>query len=130
MAVTMERAVFQAVVRKAVSAMPRSVRMALENVDICVAARPSPNQRHKAKVRKGEVLLGLYEGVPQSKRDTSYGLTLPDKITLFQREIENVSATLQAAESIIQDTVWHEFAHHVGFDEDQVREMEKYQKKR
>lgn len=78
---------------------------------------------------KGEPeLLGLYQGIPATERGDSYGMVLPDTITLYRLPI------LQAAEEegvnpriIVRETLWHEIAHHFGFDEDavQVREDER-----
>jgi len=119
----MDKVTFEKIVRKAVAAMPASLRRRLENVEICVAARPTARQKRSCGVRSCDALLGLYEGVPRIRRDSGYGPALPDKITLFQAEIQSVAPSAQDLPRIIQETVWHEFAHHFGFEED---DLDKY----
>lgn len=116
---------FEKTVRRAVRRLPKTVRDRLENVDICVQDDPTAAQRRMGGARRGDFLLGLYEGVPLSERGSWYGPNLPDKITLFQNAIEGFSASSgEGVEKVIQQTVWHEIAHHLGFDEEEVRDME------
>ena len=75
----------------------------------------------------GGKLLGLYVGVPQTARTHAYGFggTLPDKITIYKQPIEFLARGEPARISeIVRDTVWHEIAHHFGFDEPEVRRRE------
>jgi predicted Zn-dependent protease with MMP-like domain len=93
-------------------------------------------------------LLGLYHGIPHTARGAHYGegMTLPDTITLYQKTIEEhareeVGRILQHKQhtnklenvgvsyeeylrKVIRETIWHEVAHYLGYDEDQVQERE------
>ena len=69
------------------------------------------------------MLLGLYEGVPLTRRGHGYNLQAPDRITLFQRPLEQVSANDAALVSHIQRTVLHEIAHHFGFGEADMKRL-------
>jgi predicted Zn-dependent protease with MMP-like domain len=68
--------------------------------------------------------LGLYEGIPVTKRGIDYGMypVVPDTITLFQRNIEAACRTSGEIGRAIRDTLIHEIAHHFGFSEDEIRE--------
>jgi len=104
--------------------IPKEFLVKLENVAVVVEDEPNAEQLAKIKLGKGRVLLGLYEGVPQAKRGPHYGMTLPDKITIFQKPIEQVAQSSEEIRQIVKDTVWHEIAHHFGSDEKRVREAE------
>ena len=84
-----------------------------------------PEQLRKLKIRKGSFLFGLYEGVPQTKR-WGYGQVLPDKITIFKNPIEKLAQYEKEIKVIVNNTVWHEIAHHFGMDEKRVRQAESH----
>ena len=69
------------------------------------------------------MLFGLYEGIPQIKRE-QYGQVLSDKITIFKNPIERVFRNPEDIKKAVKNTVWHEIAHHFGMDEKQVRQAE------
>ena len=84
----MDRERFQELVIRAVNELPEEFLSQLHNLDVVVEDRPSISQRRKAGTGSGYSLLGLYEGVPQTRRGRGYGMVLPDKITIFQEPIE------------------------------------------
>ncbi|MDQ4149851.1 MAG: metallopeptidase family protein [Actinomycetota bacterium] len=71
----------------------------------------------------GEQLLGLYEGIPLTVRDLSYSGVLPDRITLYKRNIERAASTKAELAEVIRRTVLHEIAHHFGIDDDRLEEL-------
>ena len=108
--------------------LPERVKAKIKNVAILVEDEPSQEDRVLQGLAGDETLLGLYKGIPLSERGEMYGvgMTLPDTITLYRLPI------LEAAEEdgldirdVVADTIWHEFAHHFGIDEDGVRDREK-----
>ena len=101
----------------------------MDNCALCIEKRPSPEQLRKTGIRYAGSLLGLYEGVPQTKWGRGFGMILPDKITIFQESIEKFSSTPEAIKELVRNTVWHEIAHHFGFNEKQVRELERKRKR-
>lgn len=105
--------------------IPESFLTKLENVAIVVEEEPSQEQLKKLKLSKGAMLFGLYEGVPQTKRGPHYGMTLPDKITIFQKPIEVVAGSEREIKEVVKNTVWHEIAHHFGSSEERIRVAEK-----
>jgi predicted Zn-dependent protease with MMP-like domain len=121
----MDRESFERLVAKAVDDLPEEFLERLENVDVVVEDYPTPDQLLKLGMERGETLLGLYEGVPRTRRGGPYGLVPPDKITIFQRSIEakcryggNISAE-------VQRVVKHEIAHHFGISDARLHQLEK-----
>jgi len=69
-------------------------------------------------------LLGLYQGVPQTRRGQGYGLVLPDKISIFQKPIEALCRFEEEIGAKVEEVVRHEIAHHFGLDEGTLRKIE------
>ena len=104
--------------------LPRDYIKNLDNVAITYDDQPTAEQLHKQGVREGELLLGLYEGIPQPVRGAGYNMVLPDKITLFKNPILLLSSNEQELFERIKRTLWHEIAHHYGLDHDRIHELE------
>ena len=126
----MNRERFESLVIEAVESLPEEFRDRLENVDLVVEDIPSHWQVSKSHLRQGFTLLGLYEGVPLTNRTSNYGLVTPDKITIFQKPIEEVckSGDEMAIKEQIRKTVIHEIAHHFGIDDKRLKEIENERK--
>ena len=126
----MDRERFEALVEDAWDAIPEEFRDHFENVAIFVEDEPSPEQLETGGVGPGHTLLGLYEGVPLSKRGSGYTLAMPDRVTLFQGSIERAAPSYRDVPRVIYDTLWHELAHHLGMDEKEVRAAERRRRRR
>jgi predicted Zn-dependent protease with MMP-like domain len=122
----MNRDRFETLVAQAVETLPEEFKDRLENVDVVVEDLPSRSQLRENHVGRGFTLLGLYEGVPLTERNTNYGLVAPDKITIFQQTIEAAcrSGDEMEIKEQIRKTVIHEIAHHFGIDDERLREIE------
>ena len=120
----MDKQQFEIMVMDAVNDLPAEFRDRLENVDVMVKEWPSPEQLSKAKVQRGRSLLGLYEGVPLSRRGRAYRMALPDKITLFQKPIESRCRHIEELEQEIRVVLLHEIGHHFGMDEKWLQKIE------
>lgn len=124
---------FEEIVRRGIERIPEKFLKRLENVDIIVEDEPTREQLKDLK-KRNILLFGLYQGVPQTKR-YHYGEILPDKITIFQKPIEEAARFRQGRGSpetveneiieIVKNTVWHEIAHHFGMTEEQIKKAEK-----
>lgn len=119
----MDRERFDSLAARAIENLPQEFLDKLENVDIVVQDYPAPDQIDKSEQEHGEILLGLYEGVPQTQRTSGYGMVLPDKITLFQKAIENRCWNDDQVYAEIQKTLKHEIAHHFGISDKRLREL-------
>ncbi len=122
----MDREKFERLVAKAVDSLPDEFRTRLENIDVVVADSPTRRQLSELEKKRGETLLGLYEGVPLTKRSQNYGLVAPDKITIFQKPIEAICRNDAEIIAEIQRVVQHEIAHHFGISDDRLRQMDRY----
>jgi len=72
----------------------------------------------------GSSLLGLYDGIPLTKRDASYdGMVMPDRISIFRRPILDLCADEAEVVRQVRITVIHEVAHHFGIDDDRLTEL-------
>jgi predicted Zn-dependent protease with MMP-like domain len=125
----MNRTRFEELVARAVEELPEEFQEKLENIDIVVEDLPSRSQLRLAW--KGNTLLGLYEGVPLTERTSNYGLVVPDKITIFQKTIEETCSGRFESEikAEIQKVVRHEIAHHFGIGDARLQEIEDEKKR-
>ena len=111
---------FERLVGEALDTLPPEFAQLLENVAIVVEERPSP----EALIEVGldpdrDELLGLYQGVPHSERDTFYS-SLPDRVVLFKAPILRLCSNRRQAVREIRDTLIHELGHHFGLDDRQM----------
>ena len=133
----MQKGEFEKLVGEGFEKLPEWVRNKIQNVALLVELVPSDEDRRLQGLHDEETLLGLYKGVPLSERGDLYGVggTLPDTITIYMLptlEMADEECALDAPPAeyhehvrrIVADTVWHEFAHHFGMDESEVRARE------
>ena len=112
-----DRERFEELVADAVDSLPAWVLERLENVEIIVEDRPPRGQPG---------LLGLYQGIPLTKRGY-YAGALPDTITLYKWTIERVSGEdEERLKATVVHTVEHEVAHFFGISDDRLRELDAY----
>jgi predicted Zn-dependent protease with MMP-like domain len=109
--------VFEESVQAAVDSLPPDLRAAISNVEILIEEEPPPGRR----------LLGLYRGIPLSRRSSAYAGVLPDKITVFRGPIERLYGSDPARlRSEIRHVVLHELAHHFGISDERLIEIDRY----
>lgn len=101
----------------ALDALPPELASRLSNVAVTIEAEPP----------HGEPLLGLYQGVPLTRRGAGYGGVLPDKITIYRRPLERLYGADPARLEIeIRRVVLHEIAHHFGISDERLVELDRY----
>ncbi|MDD5288815.1 MAG: metallopeptidase family protein [Dehalococcoidales bacterium] len=122
----MDREKFEELVEIAVKKLPEEFLDRLDNVDVLVEDQPKASQLRKAGLKSNQTLLGLYEGVPQTRRSSGYGMVLPDKITIFQGPIEAKCRNGSEIIAEIENVVKHEIAHHFGISDARLRELGRY----
>ncbi len=110
----MKNSEFTKLVKEALLEIPEHIRRKMDNVAIVIEGDSDANS-----------LLGLYEGVPQNAWGRGWGMHLPDKITIFQKSLEKIAHSPKELKEAVRNVVWHELAHHFGFTEKQVRELER-----
>ena len=120
--VSLER--FEELVADALDTLPEPFASHLDNVEVVVEDWPSPDPIDKHV--PGGMLLGLYEGVPQTRRGPGYTWVLPDKITIFREPIMRMCRDEAEVAQQARHTVIHEIAHHFGISDDRLRELGAY----
>ena len=120
----MDRSRFQRLVEEALREIPRRFRSAMQNVAVIVEDEPSPQILEEMEIEPPDSLFGLYQGTPLPNRGWGYGNALPDRISIYQRPIEEACEDDDEIRDCVAETVIHEFGHYFGMDEDQIEEIE------
>lgn len=115
---------FEELINIGLDQLPKQYIERLNNVAIVTEDEPTPEQREKLKLRCDQTLLGLYEGIPLTQRNSGYNLVLPDKITLFKGPLLAVSNSPEQLAGQIKHTLWHEIAHYFGLNHDRIHKLE------
>jgi len=117
---------FDRLISRAMNELPRRDIENLNNVVVTYADEPDQHQAGKIQLRGDSLLLGLYEGIPLTKRGMGYNLVLPDKITLFKIPLVKY-ARFRGSEVYeeIKHTLWHEIAHFYGLDHSDINLIDK-----
>jgi len=128
--VSLSQEKFEKIVDDALAKVPKKFLDKLNNVAVVIQDFPNPDQlkglgvKNGRKEKRSYLLLGLYQGVPQTKR-WGGGSIFPDKITIFKNPIERLANSEEDIKKIVKDTVKHEIAHHFGFSEEDIRKAGK-----
>jgi len=110
----MEREKFAELVREALDGLPKIFRKKISNIEVVVEEEPVAQHG----------LLGLYQGVPFKHRGVWYGNVLPDRITLFKKNIERISRTDDEIKEWVHKVLIHEVGHYFGFSEVDLRRLD------
>ncbi len=119
---TMTREKFEDVAEEVFEGLPRLFGDKIDNVHIIVEDYPSEDVMYNMHVSKTS-LLGLYQGIPLTHRGTWYGTnpTTPDKISLYQANIEAVCRNDKEVSDRIKEVLLHELGHYFGMNELEIR---------
>jgi len=109
--------VFDEAIQDAVDSLPAELHDRISNVEIVVEDEPPP----------GQPLLGLYQGIPLTRRGSNYTGALPDKITIYRGPLERLyGADRESLRRQIRRVVLHEVAHHFGISDERLEELGRY----
>lgn len=122
---------FDELVNDAVDGLPPQFAERLENVDVVVAAAPSRRMLREMGLSGRGTLLGLYRGVPQTRRTSRYGNVPPDQIVIYREPILAKAhaecgdrGLVAAIRRLVRKTVLHEIGHHFGLSEADLRRID------
>jgi predicted Zn-dependent protease with MMP-like domain len=104
---------FDELVSDALDLIPPELAAVMDNVVVLVANR-HPEESD---------LLGLYEGVALTERDSNYAGSLPDTITIYREALLDVCDSDGEVVDEVAITVIHEIAHHFGIDDNRLHEL-------
>jgi predicted Zn-dependent protease with MMP-like domain len=120
----MTRAEFERLVAEAVTLIPRRFRREMKNLALVVEDEPSAELLEEMDIEPPDSLYGLYQGTPLPERTWGFGNNLPDRITIFQRPIEEDCDDHDEMRQMIGETLIHEVGHYFGMSEEQIEEIE------
>jgi predicted Zn-dependent protease with MMP-like domain len=121
--VKLPRKRFEALVLRALDTIPEPIRARMDNVDVVIEDRPTARLLAELEMDPDDALFGLYEGTPLIERGITANPLMPDKITIFQRPLEEACETEEEITEEVRRTIVHEVAHHFGFDEDRLADL-------
>jgi predicted Zn-dependent protease with MMP-like domain len=120
--VRLKRHEFVDLVLRCYEELPPHLMDYLENLDVVVEDWPGEDALGPQKMESRHDLLGTYTGVSRLDRGGELPL-LPDKITIYQRPLENISPTLQDLEREVRKTLLHEVGHYLGMSEEDLHRL-------
>jgi predicted Zn-dependent protease with MMP-like domain len=108
---------FEEYAHDALDSLPSDLRDRMSNVDIVLEDEPPPGTR----------LLGLYQGVPLTRRSSNYGAVPPDKITIYRGPLVRLyGRDPERLRREVNRVVLHEIAHHFGISDERLVEIDRY----
>jgi predicted Zn-dependent protease with MMP-like domain len=123
MAIRFSRRAFEELVDRALQEIPASFARYLQNVTIEVEPLPDRASCEMAEVDDPRYLLGFYHGTPLTERSLEMTGAMPDRISIYQRNIEDCCETPEEVMEEIRVTVLHEIGHHFGLSEEDLEEL-------
>jgi predicted Zn-dependent protease with MMP-like domain len=103
---------FEEMVATALDGLPEELGRLMSNIAVTVQHQPGPPG-----------LLGLYQGIPLTRRTTGYAGVLPDRITIYRPAICAVCASEAEVVAEVRRTVIHEVGHHFGIGDARLRDL-------
>jgi predicted Zn-dependent protease with MMP-like domain len=120
--VTEER--FLELIEEALEEIPEEFASYLDNIEVTVEQYPSLELLKEMRIPSTHTLLGVYQGVPYTKRGRTWSPLFPDRIILFQKPIEHLCRGNENLIRIqIRKTVVHEIGHFFGIPDKRLREL-------
>jgi predicted Zn-dependent protease with MMP-like domain len=120
----MTRAAFEQLVAEAVKLIPAKFRREMKNLALVVEEEPGADLLEEMEIEPPDSLYGLYQGTPLTERSWDFANALPDRITLFQRPIEEDCEDEDEIRVVIGETLIHEVGHYFGLSEEEIEAIE------
>ena len=126
MAVEVDREQFERYVAEAVESLPPTFLERLSNVEFSVEDWARPDDYARSDAPRGATLLGVYRGIPLSRRGRGYNMVAPDHIVIFRGPLQRLAADEDDLAARVAHVVRHEIAHHFGISDERLREIDAY----
>lgn len=125
MAIRVSREHFETIVENALETLPEEYKRYFTNITIIIEDYPSSEDAIRLETKK-DLLLGMFSGVPYTSKGGFFEIPypLPDKIILFQKNIENICSSEKELIEQTMATLIHEVGHYFGLSEEDLREYE------
>lgn len=120
----MDRDQFDHLAEEALEELPAGFKGYLQNVEIAIRDLPPESLARDMGIARTQ-LLGVFIGTPRTRRRPSFELpSLPERIELYQKNIESAAGTPEAIKHQIQLTLRHEIGHYFGLSEWDLQALE------
>ena len=114
---------FARLVDEALASLPPEFQPYMENVSVEVRTQPDREMRESLNLEEDTLLLGLYQGVPLTKKSVTAPIEWPERVLIFQRSVEQVCRNREEIVAQVRRTVLHEVGHHFGLGETDLRRL-------
>lgn len=114
MAVDMSFEEFEELVNQAIDAVPEELISMIDNCMVVIEPEPPDDTPG---------LLGLYEGIPLTERNSSYSMVVPDRIFIYMSTTLAMCRTFEEVVDEVHITVVHEIAHHFGISDATLHQL-------
>ena len=105
---------FAELVEAAFAQVPPALTAMLDNVVLFVEDDAPPEDPD---------LLGLYDGIPLTERDSTYAGVVPDRIFVFRGPLQRHARSREHLVREIAVTVLHELGHLFGISDERLHEL-------
>jgi predicted Zn-dependent protease with MMP-like domain len=117
---------FERMVGDAIDRLPEQFRERIANVEFAIEDQARPEDYGRTATPRGATLLGIYRGVPLTRRGAGYNFALPDRIVVFRGPLQQLARDEEDLRERVAHVVRHEVAHYFGISDDRLREIEAY----
>jgi predicted Zn-dependent protease with MMP-like domain len=117
---------FERMMGDAIDALPEQFRERIANLEFGIEDEARPDDYGRTRTPRGAMLLGVYRGVPLTKRGAYYNFALPDRIVVFRRPLQQLARDEEDLRERVAHVVQHEVAHYFGISDDRLREIDAY----
>ncbi len=118
----MNHYLFERLVSEALDSLPPKFQEKLSNVAVVIEDLAPVEVLKAQNLKSPYAILGLYVGIPQSKRGVGYSFALPDRILIYRRAIEAQASTPEKIRNLVRKVILHEIGHHFGLSEEELEE--------
>lgn len=123
MAIRLTEDEFAEAVTEAIQLLPDDFQRHMTDLAVDVQDLPDRQTLTELGIKDQRGLLGMYRGLPLTRRSVGHLLRMPERIVLYQRNIERICRSRRDLIDQIRRTVLHEVGHHFGMDERRLREL-------
>jgi predicted Zn-dependent protease with MMP-like domain len=109
-----DEAGFETLVAEALDGVPPGLAELMDNVVVLIEPEPPPDD---------PTLLGFYDGIPLTERDSGYTFREPDRIFIYRGPLTRMCTSAEELVEEVRVTVVHETAHHFGIDDQQLHDL-------
>lgn len=117
---------FEHMVAEAANELPAAFGDEIANLEFSVEEWARPDDFARTRTPANAMILGVYRGVPLTKRGAYYNMTLPDSIVVFRQPLQRIARDEADLRARVAHVVRHEVAHYFGISDDRLREIEAY----